>query len=154
MQQIQYDVRPGEFADAVKTTRSARAFFASVLGLALLYQIAVFALVDFGGVLDSDQPAAQGPAAGRAQDPQASGPGPGPEATHESAAAATPTPAPAPAVTPPTAKKTPPAAPSKPVVPGKAGAPGPATRSAAASPAAPSAAGAAFCFDSLGGLKR
>jgi len=54
MQQIQYDVRPGEFADAMKSTRSARMAFWLLLGLAIIYQLVSFALVEFGGVLDTD----------------------------------------------------------------------------------------------------
>ena len=57
MQQIQYDVRPGEFADAMKSTRSARMSFWLLLGLALIYQLVAYALVEFGGVLDTDRPA-------------------------------------------------------------------------------------------------
>ena len=60
MQQIQYDVRPGEFADAMKSTRAARMIFWLLLGAALIYQLTAFALVDLGGVLGSegDLPAA------------------------------------------------------------------------------------------------
>jgi len=51
MQQIQYDTRPGEFADAMKTTRAARMFFWLVLGAAILCQLAGFCLIEYGGVL-------------------------------------------------------------------------------------------------------
>jgi len=54
MQQIQYDVRPGEFADAMKSTQTARMIFWLLLGLALIYQLVSFSLVEFGGVLDTD----------------------------------------------------------------------------------------------------
>lgn len=53
MQQIQYDVRPGEFADAMKSTQAARMIFWLLLGLALIYQLVAFSLVEFGGVLDN-----------------------------------------------------------------------------------------------------
>ena len=58
MQQIQYDVRPGEFADAMKTTRAGRAVFWLAAGAVLLLQLAAFGLVDAGGVLDGHGPAA------------------------------------------------------------------------------------------------
>lgn len=57
MQQIQYDIRPAEFHDAMKSTRSARLVFWLLLGLAIILQLAAFGLVEFGGVLDNDQPA-------------------------------------------------------------------------------------------------
>ena len=58
MQQIQYDVRPGEFADAVKSTRSARMFFWLLLGLAILLQLGAFGLIEYGDVLKEDPQAA------------------------------------------------------------------------------------------------
>ncbi|MGB2823228.1 MAG: hypothetical protein WBF17_19750, partial [Phycisphaerae bacterium] len=57
MQQIQYDIRPAEFHDAMKSTRSARLVFWLLLGLAIILQLAAFGLVEFGGVLDNDRPA-------------------------------------------------------------------------------------------------
>jgi len=55
MQQIQYDIRPAEFHDAMKSTRSARVSFWLLLGLAMMLQLAAFGLVQFGGVLEGDE---------------------------------------------------------------------------------------------------
>jgi hypothetical protein len=76
MQQIQYDVRPGEFADAMRSTRSARMIFWLVVGAALVFQLVAFVLVDFGGVLDSEEaasivPSAREPAATKTPAPSA-----------------------------------------------------------------------------------
>jgi hypothetical protein len=57
MQQIQYDIRPAEFHDAMKSTRSARVTFWLLLGLAMMLQLAAFGLVEFGGVLEGDEAA-------------------------------------------------------------------------------------------------
>lgn len=56
MQQIHYDTRPGEFADAMKATRSARMVFWLILGLSIICQLAGFGLVEYGGVLGADVP--------------------------------------------------------------------------------------------------
>ncbi len=89
MQQIQYDIRPGEFHDAMKSTRSARLIFWLLLGLAIMLQLAAFGLVESGGVLegepsalakgsDDKPPAAAGrkPAAAPAKKPAAKKPSP------------------------------------------------------------------------------
>lgn len=54
MQQIQYDVRPGEFADAMKSTRSARMLFWLLVGVMLIFQLVAFVLVQSGGVLEGE----------------------------------------------------------------------------------------------------
>jgi hypothetical protein len=54
MQQIQYDVRPGEFADAMKSTRSARMLFWLLVGVMLIFQLVAFVLVESGGVLEDE----------------------------------------------------------------------------------------------------
>jgi hypothetical protein len=52
MEQIRYEMRPGEFADAMKSTRAARMLFWLVLAVAIGSQVGSFLLVQFGGVLD------------------------------------------------------------------------------------------------------
>lgn len=93
MEQIRYETRPAEFADAIRTARAARMVFWLILAAALGAQIAGFLLVEFGGVLDTDRSAGATPgAAPRAEDRSAA---PAPEPT----AAAAPT-------MPPAAEKT------------------------------------------------
>ena len=51
MQQIQYEMRPGEYADAMRSARGVRMALWLGCGAAIFVQVAAFLLVEYGGVL-------------------------------------------------------------------------------------------------------
>lgn len=51
MKQIQYEVRCGEYADAMRSVRLGRMVLWLICGAAILTQIAAFLLVEYGGVI-------------------------------------------------------------------------------------------------------
>ncbi len=51
MDQIEYDIHPGEFSDAMRTTRAARTLFWLLCGIMILAQPAALVLVEYGEVL-------------------------------------------------------------------------------------------------------
>ena len=70
MKQIRYETRPAEFADAMKSVRAARIIFWLILAAAIGSQVGGFLLIEFGGVLGTDEVALARP---EKQPPEAAG---------------------------------------------------------------------------------
>jgi hypothetical protein len=98
MKQIHYEVRPGEYADAMRSVRIGRMLLWLICGAAIFTQMAAFLLVEYGGVLGFGAGRRAAPAAAvRPASQPATAPAAAPPAASAPAAVAkkpAPTPAP------------------------------------------------------------